>query len=245
MEGQTYCALCEYRFRSMESLKQHMESKHNIFNMTIVQVLTQQVERVNGLEYEMKRKEELIAKAEVDLIATKEEFNKEKEILQEKEKDLDDLIKSQKQKAVEEAKLIEELQLTKGLLISKQKELDAKTNELDAELKKVKVSEVSEVNEVSNGKQENSEANIKEIKKETPCKYFKRKTGCRRGDQCWFYHDSNHKAERKSEELKKTQTKKFKVEPKLENETMQERGPNLMQIIIELLRLMIRESSLK
>ena len=50
--------------------------------------------------------------------------------------------------------LIEELQLTKGLLISKQKELDAKTNELDAELKKVKVSEVFEVNEVANGKQE-------------------------------------------------------------------------------------------
>ena len=154
MEGQTYCAICEYRSRSMGSLKQHMESKHNIFNMTIVQVLTQQVERVNGLEYEMKRKEELIAKAEVDLIATKEDLNKGKEILEEKEKDLDDIIKSQKQKAVEEVIAIEELQLTKGLLISKQKELDAKTNELDAVLKKIKVSKVSEVNEVSSGKQE-------------------------------------------------------------------------------------------
>ena len=54
--------------------------------MTIVQVLTQQIERVNGLENEMKRKEELIAKAEVDLVATKEDLNKEKELLEEKEK---------------------------------------------------------------------------------------------------------------------------------------------------------------
>ena len=130
-------------------------------------------------------------------------------------------------------------------MISKQKELDAKTNELDAELKKVKVSAVSEVNEVADGKQENSEANIKEFKKEIPCKYFKRKTGCRRGDQCWFYHDFNHKAEKKSEDLNKTQTKKFKDEPKLEKKTMQEHGPNLMQVLKELLRLIIREGSLK
>ena len=49
-------------------------------------------------------------------------------------------------------------------MISKQKELDAKTNELDAVLKKIKVSKVSEVNEVSKGKQEKSEADIKEKK---------------------------------------------------------------------------------
>ena len=44
--------------------------------MTIVHVLTQQVERVNGLENEMKIKEELIVKAELDLVATKEDLSK-------------------------------------------------------------------------------------------------------------------------------------------------------------------------
>ena len=56
MEGQTNWALCEYKSRSIGPLKQHMESKHNVFNMTIVQVLTQQVERVNDLESEIKEK---------------------------------------------------------------------------------------------------------------------------------------------------------------------------------------------
>ena len=39
-----------------------MESKHNVFNMTIVQVLTPQVERVNDLESELKQKEQLLKK---------------------------------------------------------------------------------------------------------------------------------------------------------------------------------------
>ena len=58
----------------------------------------------------------------------------------------------------------------------------------------------------------------------------------RRGNQCWFYHDPNHKAEKQSEIFKKTQTKQFKDEPKLEKETMQEHGPNLMQILKEKLK---------
>ena len=57
MEGQTKCVLCDYKSRNIGPLKQHMESKHNVFNMTIVQVLTQQVERVNDLESEMQCKE--------------------------------------------------------------------------------------------------------------------------------------------------------------------------------------------
>ena len=60
-------------------MKQHMENKHNVFNMTIVQVLTQQVERVNKLESEMKEKEELFQKAEADCIVTKEALKKEME----------------------------------------------------------------------------------------------------------------------------------------------------------------------
>ena len=50
MEGQTNCVLCDYKSRNIGVLKQHMESKHNVFNMTIVQVLTQQVKRVTDLE---------------------------------------------------------------------------------------------------------------------------------------------------------------------------------------------------
>ena len=44
-----------------------MENKHNVFNMTIVQVLTQQLERVNDLENEMKEKEQLIQKGKDNL----------------------------------------------------------------------------------------------------------------------------------------------------------------------------------
>ena len=62
MEGQTNCVLCEFKSKSIGSLKQHMESKHNVFNMAIVQVLIQQVERVNDLESEIKPKEEVIKK---------------------------------------------------------------------------------------------------------------------------------------------------------------------------------------
>ena len=107
MEGQTNCVLCDYKSRSIGSLKQHMESKHNVFNMTIVQVLTQQVERVNDLESEIKAKEQMIKKAEVDLNVSKEALKVEKDSLEEKEKAFDDLITFQKQKAVEEAKLVE------------------------------------------------------------------------------------------------------------------------------------------
>ena len=81
MEGQTSCALCEYKSRNNGSLKQHMESKPNVFNMTIVQVLTQQVERVDKLESEIKAKEQLFKQAEVDLDMTKEALQKERESL--------------------------------------------------------------------------------------------------------------------------------------------------------------------
>ena len=99
MEGQTNCALCEYKSRNIGSLKQHMESKHNVFNMTIVQVLTQQVERVDKLESEIEVKEQLIKQAEVDLDVTKKALQKERESLEEKEKAFDELMTSQKKKS--------------------------------------------------------------------------------------------------------------------------------------------------
>ena len=86
MEGQTNCMICEYKSRNIGSLKQHMESKHNIFNMTIVQFLTQQVERVNNLESELQAKEQLIKQSRIDLDVTKEALKKEKENLEEKKK---------------------------------------------------------------------------------------------------------------------------------------------------------------
>ena len=88
IEGQTKCVLCDYKSRSMGPLKQHMERKHNVFNMTIVQVLTQQVERVNDLGSKIKAKEQMLENAEVDLNITKEALKKEREILEEKEKSL-------------------------------------------------------------------------------------------------------------------------------------------------------------
>ena len=124
MEGQINCALCEYKSRSSGPLKQHMESKHNVFNMTIAQLLTQQVERVNDLESEIKAKEQLIKKAEVDLNEAKEALQKEKENLKEKEKAFDRVITSQKQKSVEESQLIEELKLKKELITKTHKDLE-------------------------------------------------------------------------------------------------------------------------
>ena len=111
MEGQTNCVLCEFKSKSIGSLKQHMESKHSVFNMAIVQVLTQQVERVNDLETEIKSKEEMIKTAEGDLNVSKEALKREKRSLEAKEKALDNLITSQKEKAIQESILVEELKV--------------------------------------------------------------------------------------------------------------------------------------
>ena len=50
-------------------------------------------------------------------------------------KDFDDLITSQKHKAVEETKLVEELKLTKELLGKAHEDLETKTSAHDKELK--------------------------------------------------------------------------------------------------------------
>ena len=55
-----------------------MEKKHDIFNMTIVQVLIQQLKRVIGLESDIKGKEQLIEKAEVDLKVAKQALKMKK-----------------------------------------------------------------------------------------------------------------------------------------------------------------------
>ena len=179
MDGQTNCVLCDYKSRSMGPLKQHMESKHNVFNMTIVQVLTQQVERVNDLESKIKAKEQMLDNAEVDLNITKEALKKEREILEEKEKALNDVITSQKEKALKGSILVEELKQTKEMLTKAHQDLETKTNELNAELEKVKVNEVTtktvpKINKVLKVKQEENEEIIKEKKKEIPCRYIEK-----------------------------------------------------------------------
>ena len=61
---------------------------------------------------------------------------------------------------------------------------------------------VSEMDEVSNVKQEDSEDKVNEKKNSIPCKYFHKLKGCRRGNKCWFYHDL---VENKSIKLKQNQ----------------------------------------
>ena len=250
MEGQTNCVICEFKSKNTNSLKQHMENKHKVFNMTIVQVLTQQVERVNNLESEIATREQLIKKAEVDLNVTKESLKREKESLEEKEKAFNDLIKCQEQKAVEESKLVKELEITKELLIKAQEDLEIKTIALDAELHKVGVGEVStqtvsKLNEVSNVKQEEFDTNIEIKQKSIPiaCKYFQNTKGCRRGNKCWFIHDHDQTPEKKRIKLMKNPTKKFKGESNVKIESKHENGDNINQIIIELLKLFLKENN--
>ena len=134
MEGQTNCVLFYYKSRNIGSLKQHMESKHNVFNMTIVQVLTLQVERSTDLESELKAKGQLIKEAEVDLNVIKEALE---ESLEEKERAFGDIITSQKKKTVEETRLVEEPKSTKEILSKAYNDLEIKTSALYEELKKV------------------------------------------------------------------------------------------------------------
>ena len=91
--------------------------------------------------------------------------------------------------------MVDKLKVTKELLTKAQQDLESKTNELDAEVEKVKVCEVStqtvsEIYNISNMKQEEVEANNEEKYNAIPCKYFPRR---RRGNKCWFNHDENHK----------------------------------------------------
>ena len=91
-----------------------------------------------------------------------------------------------------------------------------------------------------NVKKEEFKANNKEQHKKTPCKYFHNLKGCRRGSKCWFYHDETKKVDNKSIKLKQNPTKKFKDEQNEYRETKQEQGSNLKQVILELLKLLLR-----
>ena len=97
------------------------------------------------------------------------------------------------------------------------------------------------MDEVINVKQEDSEAKVKEKKTSIPCKYFHKLKGCRRGNKCWFYHDLE---ENKSIKLKQNQSKKFKVQPNRRQESMQEKGSNLKQVILEMLKLLLSENDI-
>ena len=108
------------------------------------------------------------------------------------------------------------------------------------QMNEVSTQRVSELIEVSNVKQEESEANNEEKKKFIPCKYFHRTKGCRRGEKCWFHHDYNHKVDIKSTKVQQ----KLNQKPKIDRELKEEQGSSLKQVILELLKLLLRENDI-
>ena len=77
-----------------------------------------------------------------------------------------------------------------------------------------------------------------------PCKYFHTIKECRRGSKCWFSHDKNHTAEKKSKKNKQNLNKKFKDEHNIVKESEQEQGANMQQIMKELLKILLRERNI-
>ena len=119
---------------------------------------------------------------------------------------------------MEESQLIGELKLTKELLTKAHIDLDLenKNNALDAEMEKVKASQVSTktvsgTKDVLNVKQEQIETKNKDKKTTIPisCKYFHRIKGCRRGSKCWFYNEDQNIEDKKSHKFKQNFTKKI------------------------------------
>ena len=109
-----------------------------MFNMTIVQVLTQKIERVTELESELKAKEQLIKQAEVDMNVIKEALKKKRKAVKKMKKLLMILKHHRRKKAVEETKLVEDLKSTKDLLSKAHEDLETKTSALNEKLDKVK-----------------------------------------------------------------------------------------------------------
>ena len=103
---------------------------------------------------------------------------------------------------------------------------------------------VSDSNEVLGVKQEESKTNFKEQKKAIPCKYYNNIKGCRRGSKCWFSHDEKNLAEKNSTKFNQNLTKKFKYEQNIVKESNQEQVSILQQVLIELLKLLLRESNI-
>ena len=62
----------------------------------------------------------------------------------------------------------------------------------------------SELIDVLNVKQEESEANNEEKKKSIPCKYLHKTEGCMRGEKSLFYHEYNHKVDNKVQKCNKS-----------------------------------------
>ena len=159
------------------------------------------------------------------------------------------MITLQKLKADEESKLVEELKITKDQLTKAHQDLETKSNALNEELEKVKVTKVStqtvsDTNELSDFQHEVSEAHVEERQNVIPCKYFHRIKGCRRGSKCWFVHDKNNFVEKKSQTLKQKPNKTIKDEPNVEKEPKKEQVVNLKKVILELVKLLLGESNM-
>ena len=135
------------------------------------------------------------------------------------------------------------------MLSKAHQELENKTKALYAELEKVDVNEVSTKtasakSEILNVIKEEIKTKNKEKYKETTCKYFHKLKGCSRGSKCWFYHDKTKKVYNESIKLKLNSTKKFKEEQNVDREPKQELCSNLRQVILELVKLLIRENNI-
>ena len=77
----------------------------------------------------------------------------------------------------------------------------------------------------------------KKRKKKYLADIFKEKKGCMRAKKCWFYHEENLEATKKSKNFKPNPIKKFKDE--LNIETKQMHGESLMLVIIDMLKLLL------
>ena len=63
-----------------------------------------------------------------------------------------------------------------------------------------------------------------------------------RAKKCWFYHEENLKATKKSKNFKPNLIKKFKDE--LNIETKQKYGESLLLVIIDMLKLLLKDNNI-
>ena len=62
---------------------------------------------------------------------------------------------------------------------------------------------------------------------------------------CQFSHDESHKTEKKRKEIKQTLIQKFKDEQNKDKETKQEQGEALIIVVLELVKLLLKEKHMQ
>lgn len=185
MEGNHSCKMCEFKTKKMESLNQHMKSKHTeLPDKDVMQQLSDQINLIMKLEKEAKTSNEEIRNTNEVLAKIKVELDQAHQSLQ---------------RAKETAKVQRlELKTAVDTLSQVKEELEkSKANNKSVEETETKKKEISENVESSTQtdiKEELSKARVehdaepKQDFKYVTCKYFNTKQGCRRGSLCWFSH---------------------------------------------------------